>query len=132
MSPRVEGLRGKEQGEVICFFVDLTSEVPFDPQAFDTNVSSIVNKFGHAKFVVVSDRLWIFPWHIMHINFVQGLEAEEKEGKLQCAGMLIVSGPIRLLSGSSPSLVRRLPDDDSEKYKTTKLQEVLGEFFAID
>lgn len=141
MSPRVEGLRPIEQLKKTNYFtVDLLSgDGEFDATLFDNQLMMVSGyTVGSAvKFIVVGDKLLVFPHFQIHSTIYTFTEPFF-HGQLQCAGEIEFNfsgdesrGPRRKIYGYSSSL-RELPREDSDRYKQTVLRKTLGEYFVIE
>lgn len=140
MSPEIRwgGEIKIERSPFFYFTVDLKlspnyfSSTEFDDMARKVNYNPQL-MISRLKFLVVSDVIYISGDGPRHLSFWNSLKIK---GRLQSAGKISVnhspsdiSYPPRSIYGYSRSLLGILPKEESEKYKITVLEKVLGDFF---
>jgi hypothetical protein len=146
MAPHVEALSTTRGIETTDLAIDLTSAGEFDVALLDERLLEFANpseRFGDAKFIVVGDKLIVFNGRMQHNRMYESLEHTFGiTGKLQCAGAIsfnftdnATKGPQRKIYDHSVSLDyldHKLTVANSDRYKKTKLREILGEYFVIE
>lgn len=158
--PNIEKSRTDRENKY-QFIIDLSSEVKFDPMAFDLEIrrvatpKAIPGKFessskaiSQAKFIVVGDRMILFPQWREHTGGL--LWAKEVfpdvdlGGELQCAGcvdVIFVLGAFGTTYRSEERIIYdysvgfyydgTLAPEKSDEYKQSVLKEKLGDYFTI-
>lgn len=137
MAPEVERLK-EEDSPQRYFCVNLASQEEFDADLFDEQAKVLVGgfaDFADLKFIVIEDKMLIFPEHLRHQDFYNNIRSE-LPGILQCAGLITIdfpqdSSPVRQIHGRSPSLDNQLPPEVSQWNKSRIIKPLLGKFFIF-
>jgi len=152
MPPRIErvvDLSAETQGaEGKYFVIDLQEESEtFDIDLFHRQVKTVgpfpAKYQGQAvvKYIVVSNRMFIFSSAIKHDSFHDFLTRSRVSGELQSAGDIEINFALfrpglksgRRIGSYSLSLAQgdQLPREKSEEYKRAKIKDALGGLFQV-
>jgi hypothetical protein len=137
MAPQVERITHEGLLSQGYFCVDLASQEEFDSARFDEQAKVLGGfpDFADLKFIVIDDKMFIFPEHVRHQDFYNNIKSK-LPGTLQCAGLVTIdfhqdSSPTRQIHGQSPSLGNQLPPEVSQWNKFRMIKPALDQFFIF-
>lgn len=144
MAPRIEGVENSN-GQIDCFSIDLQNSELFNVELFEELAKRVDYRSGiqtsMLKYLVVSERMWIFSETQAHFGFYTKLKSIDQNANLQSAGAISIryyspglqeSLPRRKIYNWSSSLVPDLEKAVSDKYKFSEIVNKLGEHFKVE